>query len=147
MEKVVEKCLELVQKCWKWRCDMGKVFVGTTHNREYYRHYYILLLMAKALSCSFCRNREIFTVLSLLPQCVGLLSGTMRTMIHTSSWPQLNPSLKMLRTPQSILHYCTSGRGLISDSVLSHCLILGRNLYGAIYGEACVQFGTKLLPD
>src|SRR5271169_7102737 len=64
MEKVVEKCLELVQKCWKWRCDMGKVFVGTTHNREYYRHYYILLLMAKALSCSFCRNRKIFTVLS-----------------------------------------------------------------------------------
>src|SRR5271155_3686790 len=64
MEKVVEKCLELVQKCWKWRCDMGKVFVGTTHNREYYRHYYILLLMTKALSCSFCRNRKIFIVLS-----------------------------------------------------------------------------------
>src|SRR5271170_6991203 len=57
MEKVVEKCLELVQKCWKWRCDMGKVFVGTTHNRENYRHY-ILLLMTKALSCSFLQKSK-----------------------------------------------------------------------------------------
>lgn len=52
-------------KVLEMHCDMGgEVFAGTTHNRENYRHYYALLLMIKALSFSFCRNRKIFTVLS-----------------------------------------------------------------------------------
>jgi hypothetical protein len=58
MEKVVEKCLELVQKCWKWSCDIGKAVVGTTHNRESHRRYNIPLLMTKGLSCSFLQKSK-----------------------------------------------------------------------------------------
>jgi hypothetical protein len=66
----VEKWGRLLRNVWSLRRNAGngpviwEECLQVQHSRKNYRHYYILLLMTRALSCSFCRNRKTFIVLS-----------------------------------------------------------------------------------